>query len=114
LNIVEAVVTRNSLLEDLAVDIAGRTLTSVTFDNKVGGGLAIFAMSVDGTGGAACVCEADGNAAQVNVFDLLAYLDLWFAQAAGADIDGVAGVNVFDLLFFLDCWFPASAGAPCP
>src|SRR5690606_14568211 len=59
-----------------------------------------------------CPCERDG-AAGVDVFDLLAYLDLWFAQDAAADIDGVAGVDVFDLLNFLDCWFPASAGAPC-
>src|SRR5690606_12836579 len=28
----------------------------------------------------ACACETDGNDAQVNVFDLLAYLDLWFAS----------------------------------
>jgi hypothetical protein len=63
--------------------------------------------------GPVCACEFDGVAG-VDVFDLLSYLDLWFANAAGADIDGVAGVDVFDLLFFLDCWFPASAGAPCP
>jgi hypothetical protein len=61
---------------------------------------------------AACVCERDG-AAGVNVFDLLAYLDLWFLRDAGAEVDGAAGVDVFDLLGFLDCWFPASAGA-CP
>ncbi len=60
-----------------------------------------------------CPCEFD-SVAGVDVFDLLAYLDLWFANAAGADIDGVAGVDVFDLLAFLDCWFPASAGNPCP
>ncbi len=60
-----------------------------------------------------CACETDGNAAQVDVFDLLAYLDGWFASDAAADIDGAAGVDVFDLLFFLDCWFPASAGAAC-
>jgi hypothetical protein len=59
-----------------------------------------------------CACEYDG-AAGVNVFDLLAFLDLWFVDGAGADIDGTPGVDVFDLLSFLDCWFPASAGAPC-
>jgi hypothetical protein len=62
-----------------------------------------------------CPCELTGDApASVNVFDLLAYLDLWFAGAPGADIDATPGVNVFDLLAYLDCWFPASAGAPCP
>jgi uncharacterized membrane protein len=60
----------------------------------------------------ACVCETDG-AEGVNVFDLLSYLDGWFAGDAAADLDGQAGVDVFDLLFFLDCWFPASAGEPC-
>lgn len=63
---------------------------------------------------AVCPCEADGNAGGVDVFDLLAYLDLWFAGDAAADIDGAAGVDVFDLLAFLDCWFPASAGLQCP
>jgi uncharacterized repeat protein (TIGR01451 family) len=63
--------------------------------------------------GETCPCEFDAQAG-VDVFDLLAYLDLWFTSAPHADLDGVAGVDVFDLLTFLDCWFPASAGAPCP
>ncbi len=58
----------------------------------------------------ACLCELDG-ADGVNVFDLLAYLDAWFAHDASANLDGQAGVDVFDLLMYLDCWFPASAGA---
>lgn len=60
-----------------------------------------------------CPCERDG-ADGVTVFDLLAYLDGWFAQTSAAEMDGAAGVTVFDLLAFLDCWFPASAGAACP
>jgi hypothetical protein len=62
---------------------------------------------------AECPCEFDGDAGQVNVFDLLAYLDAWFPGAPAADLDGQPGVNVFDLLAYLDCWFPASAGDPC-
>ncbi len=65
-----------------------------------------------GVMGRPCPCEYDG-ASGVDVFDLLAYLDLWFSSAAGADIDGTPGVDVFDLLAYLDCWFPASAGQPC-
>ncbi len=63
-----------------------------------------------------CPCETDGDDAQVDVFDLLAYLDLWFAADAAAELTGddPASVDVFDLLAFLDCWFPASAGAACP
>lgn len=34
-------------------------------------------------GGADCPCELDGDLAQVNVFDLLAYLDCWFNASAG-------------------------------
>lgn len=63
-----------------------------------------------------CPCEMDGDAAAVDVFDLLAYLDLWFPQDAAAERTGddPASIDVFDLLSFLDCWFPASAGAACP
>ncbi len=60
----------------------------------------------------ACACETDG-APGVDVFDLLAYLDVWFAADVSAERDGTDGVDVFDLLAFLDCWFPASAGMPC-
>ncbi len=60
-----------------------------------------------------CPCEYNGQAG-VDVFDLLSYLDLWFANAAGAELDGNGAVDVFDLLAYLDCWFPASAGNPCP
>ena len=63
---------------------------------------------------APCPCELDGDDAQVDVFDLLAYLALWFPQDPAADLDGDADVDVFDLLDFLSCWFPASAGGPCP
>jgi hypothetical protein len=51
-----------------------------------------------------CLCEQDGNPG-VDVFDLLTYLDLWFAEDDAADVDRTAGVDVFDLLAYLDCWF---------
>lgn len=52
----------------------------------------------------ACSADLDGSGA-VDVFDLLAYLDLWFAADPSADLDGAAGVDVFDLLTYLDGWF---------
>jgi hypothetical protein len=61
-----------------------------------------------------CPCELAGHPDSREVFDLLAYLDLWFVADQAAERDGTAGIDVFDLLSFLDCWFPASAGAPCP
>jgi hypothetical protein len=57
-------------------------------------------------------CAADVDLNQTaDVFDLLAYLDLWFAGDAGAELSGdePASVDVFDLLAYLDLWFPASA-----
>ena len=51
-------------------------------------------------------CPADLNDdGDADVFDLLAYVDLWFALDAAADIDGTPGVNVFDLLDYLNGWF---------
>ncbi len=86
----------------------GYTVTSVFSDAN-----AFHIGTFTGTLPPQCACETDGNAAQVDVFDLLAYLDLWFAGDSAAELDGTAGVDVFDLLSFLDCWFPASAGEPC-
>jgi hypothetical protein len=59
-----------------------------------------------------CPCELTGDQA-TDVFDLLAYLDDWFAGSAAAELDGTPGIDVFDLLAYLDCWFSASAGNPC-
>jgi hypothetical protein len=53
---------------------------------------------------ATCAADLSGDGT-VDVFDLLAYLDLWFSGAAGADLDGTPGVDVFDLLMYLDAWF---------
>ncbi len=71
-----------------------------------------FVLNVD-FAPADCLCERDGDIAQVDVFDLLAYLDSWFAGEPDADLDGRAGVDVFDLLVYLDCWFSASGGELC-
>jgi hypothetical protein len=93
----------------------GRVLMNVRTRNNAGDtlGEAILDIDVSDLLSDACPCELDGDDAQVNVFDLLAYLDLWFASDAAAEIDGTPGVDVFDLLAYLDCWFPASGGTPC-
>jgi hypothetical protein len=55
-----------------------------------------------------CACEMTGDSpAHVDVFDLLAYLDLWFESDPAAERTGdePASVDVFDLLSYLDCWF---------
>lgn len=71
-------------------------------------------MSVDtGYYARICLCELDGVTG-IDVFDLLAYLALWFPEDPQADIDDIAGVTVFDLLAYLECWFPASMTGECP
>lgn len=55
------------------------------------------------------VCLADLNCDdRTDVFDLLIYLDEWFAGDAAADRNDDGNVGVFDLLAYLDGWF-----APC-
>src|SRR5690606_17847014 len=54
------------------------------------------------------VCEADNDAdGDVDVFDLLSYLDSWFNLDASAERTGdiPVSINVFDLLAYLDEWF---------
>jgi hypothetical protein len=53
-----------------------------------------------------CPADLDGGGG-VDVFDLLAYLDLWFTGSADAERtgDAPAAVDVFDLLVYLDGWF---------
>ena len=53
-------------------------------------------------------CSADRTEDEaVDVFDLLAYLDGWFASNAAAEMTGdePATIDVFDLLAYLDLWF---------
>ena len=52
----------------------------------------------------ACPCERTCDDV-TDVFDLLAYLNLWFAQDPAADLDEDPAITVFDLLVYLDCWF---------
>ncbi len=60
-----------------------------------------------------CAADVDNNQ-QVDVFDLLAYLDTWFEGSQNAELtdDLPPQVDVFDLLSFLDGWF-AESGQGC-
>ncbi len=57
--------------------------------------------------GDVCPCERDGDVEQIDVFDLLHYLDAWFAATPDADVNGDDVIDVYDLLAYLDCWFGA-------
>lgn len=95
---------------DDATDIANNAALDV-FPAPSGDGI----LDICQTG---CDCNVDpsGDINVVNVFDLLAYLDLWFASdpAAERTSDDPASIDVFDLLDFLDCWFDASANGCTP
>ena len=54
-----------------------------------------------------CICERDGDPAQVDVNDLLNYLAAWFELEESANLNDDTEVDVVDLLTFLDCWFIA-------
>jgi hypothetical protein len=58
------------------------------------------------TASPACVADLDQSEV-VDVFDLLVYLDRWFASDAAAEFTGddPASIDVFDLLAYLDLWF---------
>ncbi len=58
-----------------------------------------------------CPCELDGEDDQVDILDLLVFLDLWLSLDTAADFNG-GGIDITDLLDFLTCWFTA-ANAPC-
>jgi hypothetical protein len=45
----------------------------------------------------------------VEVADIFAFLDAWFAGAGSADFDGLNGITIADIFAFLDAWF---AGCP--
>jgi hypothetical protein len=49
-----------------------------------------------------CPADLDRNAA-VDVFDLLLFVDRWFA--GDANYDNTASTDIFDLLAYLDAWF---------
>lgn len=92
-----------------AVGISGETVVAgAPFDEDAGalaGALYTFHIATSAP------CSADRTRdGLVDVFDLLDYLDAWFA--GDADLTGDDATDVFDLLTYLDAWFAQSG--PCP
>jgi hypothetical protein len=51
-------------------------------------------------------CAADFNHDHaLDIFDLLAYLDAWFAGDDSTDMNADGAVDNFDLLGYIDLWF---------
>jgi hypothetical protein len=55
-----------------------------------------------------CSADIDENGV-FDVFDLLAYLDMWFARDIAADFDGNGVTEPFDLSVFVTAWFGGDA-----
>ncbi len=62
--------------------------------------------AVNAPGAAACQCAADFDGVNgVDVQDIFAFLNAWFAGNPASDFDGVNGVDVQDIFAFLNAWF---------
>jgi hypothetical protein len=111
LNVVEAIVSVQDLINDGFGDITGLVLESVAFQNSFNpnAGTAIYAVTVqDALSEPSCIADFDGNGT-VAVPDIFAFLSAWFAGSGSADINGDMDVTVPDIFAFLSLWF---AGCP--
>ncbi len=66
-----------------------------------------------------CPCDtsdiSESTPGEVNIVDLLVYLDAWLDGDPVAERTGDDAITVLDLLTFLDCWLGVTAEAiPCP
>ncbi len=52
------------------------------------------------------ICPADFECnGSLNISDIFAYLNAWFAGSPSADVDGTPGLQVSDIFAFLNAWF---------
>ncbi|HPF39364.1 MAG TPA: PQQ-dependent sugar dehydrogenase [Phycisphaerae bacterium] len=115
LSIAEARITAASLLADLSFDVTGRQLSSLTFDNFVGGGTAMTAVVAASMKAPYCVCVGDltGDAA-INGDDIRMFVDCVLGSetaCACANVDGQGGVGQNDIASFVGMLLN---GAGCP
>jgi hypothetical protein len=108
LNVVEAIVSTQSLLNGGFGDITGRRLTSITFSDRTSltADYAIIAASVRDP---SITCPCDWNHANgVNSQDFFDFLNDFFA--GNADFNHMDGTNSQDFFDFLNCFFMPPAG----
>ncbi|HMN41109.1 MAG TPA: GC-type dockerin domain-anchored protein [Phycisphaerales bacterium] len=51
-----------------------------------------------------CPADFNGNGT-LEVADIFAFLNAWFAGSPAADFDGLSGLQVADIFAFLNAWF---------
>jgi len=108
LNVVEAVVSTQSLIAGGIGDPTGKTLSSITFQNRsnAGGAYIVIAATIrDGAEGGP-VCRADFNGDMfVNSQDFFDFIVAFFAQAPSADFNNDTFVNSQDFFDFVVAFF---------
>jgi hypothetical protein len=110
------------LVQSLRVSAAPIDHLNAGYEGRLGGGLldAEALVNAASAPGGACACVADFDASGlVDVIDLFAFLDEWFATAgqagsgSAADVDGNDSVDVVDLFSFLGEWFATQGQLSC-
>ncbi len=107
LNLAEAIVSTQSLLDDGFGDVTGKQLTSVTFSDRSNSkaAYAIVAASLrDPVAGNTCAADFNDDG-QVNSQDFFDFLNDFFAQAPSADFNDDGVVNSQDFFDFLNAFF---------
>lgn len=123
LNVVEALVTANSLLTGQGFDVTGRQLESITFDNwaatnagsALAAGVGIYAASYHAPTTGACTCPGDVNAdTLLNGSDVQGFVNCLLGgpgDCSCADLDGMNGADMADVSMFVSNLL---TGATCP
>jgi len=108
LNVVEAIVSRQSLMDAGYPDFTGKHLSSITFQNRSNAvaGYAVLAASVRDAAPSPPVCRAAFNGDMfVNSQDFFAFIVAFFAPAPNADFNNDDFVNSQDFFDFIVAFF---------
>ncbi|MFZ4576544.1 MAG: GC-type dockerin domain-anchored protein, partial [Phycisphaerales bacterium] len=102
LNVVEAVVSTQSLADAGLGNVSGRRLASIAFGNRSSfvAGYAIFAASIRDPG---CPADMDGSGG-VDSDDVIVFFGLWDVGNVAADFTGEGGVDSDDVIEFFGRW----------
>jgi len=57
-----------------------------------------------GTAPACCIADFDQSGV-IDALDIYAFLDAWFGNGGGADLNGVPGLSADDVFRFMEAWF---------
>jgi hypothetical protein len=119
--IAEAVISAASLqAKATPFNPVGKTLASISFGNPIShtsvanmdagitnpksSGFLVYAATLRDAVPAPCAVDFDGNGT-LQVADIFAFLNAWFAGNSQANFNGMNGLQVADIFAFLNAWF---------